>query len=162
DVYLRSASEFEAREVINEYGKAIKEMAAVNVFAGDFLLKNFGVTRLNRVVFYDYDEIGFLTDFNFRRIPEPKDPWEEMAAEPYYHVGPMDVFPEEFPRFLIGDDQHRAFLMQLHPDLFDIEFWQRVQGLHRSGKIVTVYPYRRRRAFRHLYGGEPRGAYFVE
>jgi isocitrate dehydrogenase kinase/phosphatase len=162
DVYLQKAPPEEAREAINEYGKAIKELAAANIFPGDMLLKNFGVTRLNRVVFYDYDEIGFLTEYNFRRIPEPKDPWEEMSAEPYYHVGPMDVFPEEFPNFLISNPLHRKFLMELHPDLFDVGFWQRVQQLHHEGKIMTVYPYRRRRAFRHAYGGEPRQPYFVD
>ncbi|PSR09757.1 MAG: bifunctional isocitrate dehydrogenase kinase/phosphatase, partial [Bacteroidetes bacterium] len=162
DVYLQKATPFEAREAINEYGKAIKEMAAVNIFPGDMLLKNFGVTRLQRVVFYDYDEIGFLTDYNFRRIPAPKDPWDDLAAEPYYYVGPRDVFPEEFPRFLVANETHLEYLMELHPDLFDVEFWQRVQALHREGKIATVYPYRRRRAFRHLYGGEPREPYFVD
>jgi isocitrate dehydrogenase kinase/phosphatase len=162
DVYLKTATPFEAREAINEYGKAIKEMAAANIFPGDMLLKNFGVTRLKRVVFYDYDEIGFLTDYNFRRIPEAQDPWEELSAEPYYHVGPMDVFPEEFPRFLVANPNHRKYLMELHPDLFEIDFWQRVQELHKAGKIATVYPYRRRKAFRHLYGGEPREPYFVD
>ncbi|MEZ4987151.1 MAG: isocitrate dehydrogenase kinase/phosphatase-domain containing protein [Saprospiraceae bacterium] len=162
DVYLTKATDEEARDAINEYGKAIKELAAVNIFPGDMLLKNFGVTRLNRVVFYDYDEIGFLTDYHFRRIPEASDPWEELSSEPYYHVGPMDVFPEEFPRFLIANPQHRRYLMELHPDLFDIDFWQRVQQLHRDGKIPSVYPYRRRKAFRHLYGGEPREPYFVD
>jgi isocitrate dehydrogenase kinase/phosphatase len=162
DVYLLKANDHEAREAINEYGKAIKEMAAVNIFPGDMLLKNFGVTRLKRVVFYDYDEIGFLTDYKFRSIPAPRDPWDEMAAEPYYHVGPNDVFPEEFPRFLVANEQHRKFLMELHPDLFTPDFWQRVQELHRRDEIATVYPYRRRRAFRHLYGGEPREAYFVD
>lgn len=162
DVYLQTARDEEAREAINEYGKAIKEMAAVNIFPGDMLLKNFGVTRLGRVVFYDYDEIGFLTDYNFRQIPPPRNEWEELASEPYYHVGHNDVFPEEFPRFLIADPAQRALLNELHPDLFTAAFWQRVQQLHHEGRVVTVYPYRRRRAFQHLYGGEPRQPYFME
>jgi len=162
DVYLQAAGPQEAREAINEYGKAIKEMAAVNIFPGDMLLKNFGVTRLRRVVFYDYDEIGFLTDYKFRRIPPPRDPWDELSAEPYYHVGPNDIFPEEFQRFLVANEEHRQYLMELHPDLFAPDFWQRVQDLHRKGELATVYPYRRRRAFRHRYGGEPRDPYFVD
>ncbi|MEL6657694.1 MAG: bifunctional isocitrate dehydrogenase kinase/phosphatase [Bacteroidota bacterium] len=161
DVYLKTASTTEAREIINEYGKAIKEMAAVNIFPGDMLLKNFGVTRLRRVVFYDYDEIGFLTDYKFRRIPPPLDPWDELSAEPSYHVGTHDIFPEEFPRFLIADEVNRAYLLELHPDLFAPDFWKRVQEMHHRGELVTVYPYRRRRAFRHRYGGEPREPYFV-
>jgi isocitrate dehydrogenase kinase/phosphatase len=161
DVYLRTADPEEVRDAINEYGKAIKEMAAVNIFPGDMLLKNFGVTRLGRVVFYDYDEIGFLTDYNFRRIPEPRNEWEEMSGEPYYHVGPNDVFPEEFLRFLIADPEQRRLLLELHGDLFEVEFWHRVQALHRANKVVTVYPYRRRHAFKHMYGGEPRLPYFV-
>lgn len=162
NIFLEKAEPEEAREVINEYGKAIKEMAAVNIFPGDMLLKNFGVTRLQRVVFYDYDEIGFLTDYKFRRIPPPRDIYDEMSSEPYYSVGPMDVFPEEWPRFLIGDPEHRKYLFELHPDLFDTPFWHRVQERLRQGEIMNVYPYRRRRAFRHLYGGEERPPYFME
>lgn len=162
DVYLDQANESEAREAINEYGKAIKEMAAVNIFPGDMLLKNFGVTRLKRVVFYDYDEIGFLSEYKFRRIPPPRDYLDELSSEPYYYVGPNDVFPEEFLSFLVTNKQHRDFLLELHPDLFTPDFWQRVQELHERGEIATVYPYRRRRAFRHLYGGEPREPYFVD
>lgn len=162
DVYLQNAASEEAREAINEYGKAIKEMAAVNIFPGDMLLKNFGVTRLRRVVFYDYDEIGFLTDYKFRRIPPPLDPWDELSAEPSFHVGVNDIFPEEFPRFLVANEEHRSYLLELHPDLFTPDFWKRVQDLHKRGEIATVYPYRRRRAFRHRYGGEPREPYFVD
>lgn len=162
NLFLEKAGPEEAREVINEYGKAIKEMAAVNIFPGDMLLKNFGVTRLQRVVFYDYDEIGFLTDYKFRRIPPPRDIYEEMSSEPYYSVGPMDVFPEEWPRFLIGNPEHRKLLFELHPDLFDTPFWHRVQERLRRGEIMNVYPYRRRRAFRHLYGGEERPPYFMD
>ena len=162
NIFLDRATADEAREALNEYGKAIKEMAAVNIFPGDMLLKNFGVTRLRRVVFYDYDEIGYLTDYNFRRIPPPKDIYEEMSAEPYYSVGEMDVFPEEFPRFLVADPQHRKMLYELHEDLFDVEFWHRVQGRLQNGEIMNVYPYRRRKAFRHLYGGEERPPYFMD
>ncbi len=162
NIFLDRATTEEAREALNEYGKAIKEMAAVNIFPGDMLLKNFGVTRLRRVVFYDYDEIGFLTDYNFRRIPPPRDIYEEMSAEPYYSVGEMDVFPEEFPRFLVGNPTYRQMLYDLHEDLFDIVFWQRVQERLRNGDIMNVYPYRRRKAFRHLYGGEERPPYFMD
>ncbi|MBX2814610.1 MAG: bifunctional isocitrate dehydrogenase kinase/phosphatase [Saprospiraceae bacterium] len=142
NIYLEGANLTEAEEVIDEYGKAIKQMAAVNIFPGDMLLKNFGVTRLKRVVFYDYDEIGFLTDYNFRRIPEPRDEFEEMSSEPYYHVGPMDIFPEEFPRFLIGDPQIRAIFHRLHGDLYDVAFWRGMQKKLINGEIIDVFPYR--------------------
>ena len=142
NIYLETATIEEAEEVINEYGNAIKQMAAVNIFPGDMLLKNFGVTRLKRVVFYDYDEIGFLTDHIFRRIPEPRDEYEEMSAEPYYHVGPMDIFPEEFPRFLIGNPEIRAIFHRLHGDLFDVGFWRDMQKRLKRGEIVDVFPYR--------------------
>jgi isocitrate dehydrogenase kinase/phosphatase len=162
NLYLEDATPEEARDAINEYGKAIKEMAAVNIFPGDMLLKNFGVTRLGRVVFYDYDEIGFLTDYHFRRIPPPRDHFDELSSEPYYSVGEWDVFPEEFPKFLVGNPQHRQWMMELHGDLFDVRFWQHLQERLRNGELVKVFPYRRRLAFRYCYGGEERPPYFME
>ena len=92
---------------IREYGKAIKQMAAANIFPGDLLFKNFGVTRFGRVVFYDYDEIAYMTDCTFRRMPAPRTPEDELSAEPWYPVGANDVFPEEFAAFLLGDPRVR-------------------------------------------------------
>ena len=83
-----------------DYGRAIKDLAASNIFPGDILTKNFGVTRHGRVVFYDYDELCFLTDCNFRDMPQPTTPEQEMAAEPWFWVRENDIFPEEFPQFL--------------------------------------------------------------
>ncbi|MCB0571438.1 MAG: bifunctional isocitrate dehydrogenase kinase/phosphatase [Phaeodactylibacter sp.] len=152
NLYLEKAAPEEAEEVINEYGKAIKQLAAVNIFPGDMLLKNFGVTRLKRVVFYDYDEIGFLTDYNFRRIPEPRDYDEELSSEPFYSVGPDDVFPEEFPRFLIGRQDIRDIFYRLHKDLYDVKFWRDVQERLRKGEIFDVFPYRQRLRFKKRFG----------
>lgn len=152
NIYLEDATIEEAEEVINEYGKAIKEMAAVNIFPGDMLLKNFGVTRLKRVVFYDYDEIGFLTDYNFRVIPEARDYEDEMSAAPWYSVGHMDVFPEEFPRFLIGRKEVRDIFLRLHGDLFSPGFWIKTQERLRNRELVGVFPYRQKLRFRRKYG----------
>jgi len=151
NLYLEDANLEEAEEAINEYGKAIKEMAAVNIFPGDMLLKNFGVTRLKRVVFYDYDEIGFLTDYKFRVIPEARDYEDEMSADPWYSVGPMDVFPEEFPRFLIGRREIRAIFLRLHGDLFTPTFWIKTQERLKRGELVGVFPYHQNLRFRRKY-----------
>ncbi|MCB0582691.1 MAG: bifunctional isocitrate dehydrogenase kinase/phosphatase [Phaeodactylibacter sp.] len=151
NLYLETATPDQAEDVINEYGKAIKQLAAVNIFPGDMLLKNFGVTRLKRVVFYDYDEIGFLTDYNFRRIPEPRDYYDELSSEPWYSVGPNDVFPEEFPRFLIGRQDIREIFYKLHGDLYDVTFWRKVQERLRNGEIFDVFPYRQRLRFKKLF-----------
>ena len=153
NIYLDKASKEEAREVINEYGKAIKQLAAVNIFPGDMLLKNFGVTRLNRVVFYDYDEIGFLTDYNFRRIPEPRDYMDELSSEPWYSVGENDIFPEEFPRFLIGRSEIKELFFEMHGNLFDVAFWINVQKMLKRGEIVDVFPYRKRLRFKKQFAG---------
>ena len=152
NIYLEDATEKEAREVIDEYGNAIKELAAVNIFPGDMLLKNFGVTRLKRVVFYDYDEIGFLTDYNFRRIPEARDDFDEFSREPYFHVSPNDIFPEEFTRFLIGDKKIRKIFLELHGDLFDIVFWRDMQERLKRGEVIDVYPYNESLRFVNLFG----------
>ncbi len=151
NLFLEKANPQEAEEVINEYGKAIKQLAAVNIFPGDMLLKNFGVTRLKRVVFYDYDEIGFLTDYNFRVIPEPRDEYEEMSATPYFHVGPNDIFPEEFPRFLIGRKDIREIFYRLHGNLYEVKFWKKMQAKLKEGAILDVFPYRRRLRFENVY-----------
>lgn len=151
NLYLEKATLEEAEEVINEYGKAIKQMAAVNIFPGDMLLKNFGVTRLKRVVFYDYDEIGFLSDYNFRVIPPARDIEQEMSGEPWYSVGPNDVFPEEFPRFLIGRREIREIFERLHGDLFTARYWIGVQQMLKREELVDVYPYRQRLRFSKIY-----------
>lgn len=146
NIYLEHASEQQTHEVLEDYGLAIKQLAAANIFPGDMLLKNFGVTRHGRVVFYDYDEICFLTEVNFRHIPEARYPEEEMASEPWYSVGPNDVFPEEFPRFLFADVQQRRLFAKLHGELYDANYWKELQQAIREGKVIDVFPYRRQRA----------------
>ncbi len=148
NIYLDNCTDDEAEEAVGEYGNAIKQLAAANIFPGDMLLKNFGVTRHKRVVFYDYDEISFLTECNFRRIPEARDHYQEMSAEAWYSVGPDDVFPEEFRKFLIGHSNIRQMFYKLHGDIFDVKFWIDMQKRIRNGEVVDVFPYRRRRRFR--------------
>jgi len=152
DIYLQTATMEEAAEAIADYGRAIKDMAAVNIFPGDMLLKNFGLTRLNRVVFYDYDEIVFLTDCVFRKIPEARDYDDEWSSEPWYSVGQNDIFPEEFSRFLIGREDVRKMFLEKHADLYDVAYWQNVQDRLRKGEIVTVFPYRKRLRFKNQFG----------
>ena len=129
------------RQALHEYGYAIKELAGAGIFPGDMLLKNFGVTRHNRVVFYDYDEIAYMVECNFRRIPPPRSIEDEMSDEPYYSVGPHDVFPEQFARFLVSDPQARAIFLERHADLMDPEFWSGKQARIRAGIQEDVYPY---------------------
>ena len=143
NIYLETASEAQTREALMDYGLAIKQLAAANIFPGDMLLKNFGVTRHGRVVFYDYDEISYLTEVNFRHIPEAQYPEQEMASEPWYSVGPHDVFPEEFPVFLFADIQLRRMFSQMHGELFDADYWKGLQQQILEGKVIDVYPYHR-------------------
>ncbi|PKM05207.1 MAG: bifunctional isocitrate dehydrogenase kinase/phosphatase [Gammaproteobacteria bacterium HGW-Gammaproteobacteria-6] len=143
NIYLENASETQTREALVDYGNAIKELAAANIFPGDMLLKNFGVTRHGRVVFYDYDEISYLTEVNFREIPEAMYPEQEMASEPWYSVGPNDVFPEEFPVFLFADIRHRKLFASLHGNIFEASFWKGLQDRIRAGQMIDVFPYRR-------------------
>lgn len=154
NMYLETAAADEAKHAMNEYGKAIKQLAAVNIFPGDMLLKNFGVTRLNRVVFYDYDEIELLIDINFRKIPEPRNHYEEFSSEPYYHIGINDVFPEEFGRFLVGDRTIRKIFDDLHGDLFETDFWHETQERLRKGEIIDVFPYGENMRFCHYLGND--------
>jgi isocitrate dehydrogenase kinase/phosphatase len=124
-----------------EYGNAIRELAIANIFPGDMLWKNFGVTRYGRVVFYDYDEIEYMTDCNFRRIPLAPNEEAEMSGEPWYSVGRNDIFPEEFASFLLTSPKIRAAFMKHHADLLDAGFWQRAQEDIRGGAIRDFFPY---------------------
>jgi isocitrate dehydrogenase kinase/phosphatase len=148
DLFLGSASESQARAAIAEYGNAIRELASANIFAGDLLLKNFGVTRYGRVVFYDYDELGYLTEFKFRSFPKPRDLEDEMSAEPWYSVGPSDVFPEQFPTFLFSDPKHREIFMELNGELAHPRFWIEAQERCRRDEQTDIFPYSERLRFR--------------
>ncbi|ELX11538.1 isocitrate dehydrogenase kinase/phosphatase AceK [Janthinobacterium sp. HH01] len=124
-----------------EYGNAIKELVAANIFPGDMLYKNFGVTRHQRVVFYDYDEIEYITDCNFRVIPEARTEEEEMASEPWYPIGKYDVFPEQFGRFLLGNAKIRKYFMKHHSDLLTQAWWQARKQRILDGYVEDVFPY---------------------
>jgi len=147
NLYIEDADPQALREVLDEYGNAIKQLSAANIFPGDMLLKNFGVTRHGRVVFYDYDEICYLTDVNFRAIPEPTTPEQELAAEVWYTVGPNDVFPEEFRRFLFGKPGIKRLFTGMHGELFDPDYWRGLQAAIRDGQVMDVFPYRRKKRF---------------
>lgn len=141
NIYLEQADDEQTEHVVREYGDAIREMATANIFPGDMLWKNFGVTRYGRVVFYDYDEIEYMTDCNFRCIPPAPYPEMEMASEPWYSVGPRDVFPEEFATFLLGKPSIRKAFVKHHRDLLDARFWQDAQERLRKGHVEDFFPY---------------------
>jgi isocitrate dehydrogenase kinase/phosphatase len=143
NIYLQHASDAELAHAIREYGEAIKELIAANIFPGDMLYKNFGVTRLNRVVFYDYDEIEYMTDCTFRSIPQARSGEDELAGEVWYHVGKHDVFPEQFEPFLLGDPRIRAAFMKYHADLLTPAYWQQVKQRLLGGEMADVFPYPR-------------------
>ncbi len=141
NLFLDEAAADQARAAVVDYGNAIKELCSVNIFPGDMLFKNFGVTRGGRVVFYDYDEIVYMTECNFRRIPPPRTPEDEMAAEPWYPVGQNDIFPEEFAPFLLSGKVVRQAFLEHHSDLLDVGFWNETKQRIEEGFIEDVYPY---------------------
>ena len=147
DTALRRADEQLNRAVV-EYGNAIKDLVAANIFPGDMLWKNFGITRHGKVVFYDYDEIEYITDCNFRKVPEPRNEEEEMSGEVWYSVGPHDVFPETFAPFLLGNPMVRKVFMAHHADLLDAGFWQSHKARIQAGHVFDVYPYEQDKRFR--------------
>ena len=124
-----------------EYGNAIKELVAANIFPGDMLYKNFGVTRHKRVVFYDYDEIETVTDCHFRAIPAARNEEDELSAEPWYAIGKHDVFPEQFGSFLLGHAKIRKYFLLHHADLLTPAWWQARQRRILDGHIEDVFPY---------------------
>lgn len=140
DVHIRGVSPVAAIPAVMDYGKAIKDLAASDVFPGDLLLKNFGVTRHGRVVFYDYDELTRMSECVFRRLPEP-DPFDDLAELPAQGVGPNDLFPEEFRSFLGLPQPLRRIFEDQHGDLFSVDYWRRTQERLARGDIIEVLPY---------------------
>lgn len=151
NIYLDQATDAQVEHAVREYGNAIRELATANIFPGDMLWKNFGITRYGRVVFYDYDEIEYMTDCKFRRIPPAPYPEMEMSGEPWYSAGPLDVFPEEFATFLLGSPRIRKAFIKYHRDLLDPAFWQTAQERIRNGHVEDFFPYPTELRFRNLF-----------
>ena len=148
NIYLETANDEQLERVVKDYGNAIKQLAGANIFPGDFLYKNFGVTQLGRVVFYDYDEISYMTECNFRKIPPPRFPEDEFRSEPWYSIEPNDVFPEEFGTFLLTNPKIRKIFMKHHKDLLSPAYWQKKQDNIRNGIYEDVFPYSESLRFR--------------
>ena len=149
NIYIQEASPEQISQAVVEYGNAIKDLVAANIFPGDMLWKNFGVMRHGKVVFYDYDEIEYITDCQFRRVPAPRNEEEEMSGEVWYTVGPKDVFPETFGPFLLGNAKVREVFMKHHADLLDASFWQEHKERILAGHVHDVFPYDASKRFEH-------------
>lgn len=141
NLYLRGAGAAAAEQVALDYGQCIRDLAYTNIFPGDLLLKNFGVTRHGRVIFYDYDELCLVTDCHFRDVPQPANPEDEMRAEPWFYVGEHDIFPETFIDFVGFDVPVRASLVRTHGEIFTAKFWRQVQRRLLDGEVLEVLPY---------------------
>ncbi|BAX58949.1 MULTISPECIES: bifunctional isocitrate dehydrogenase kinase/phosphatase [Burkholderia cepacia complex] len=141
NLYLQNGTDADIEHGVKEYGNAVKELMKANIFPGDMLYKNFGVTRHGRVVFYDYDEIEYLTDCNVRRVPPPRNEEDELSGEPWYTVGPHDIFPETYGPFLLGDPRVRGVFMKHHADFFDPALWQASKDKLLQGELPDFYPY---------------------
>ncbi|HEK0313100.1 bifunctional isocitrate dehydrogenase kinase/phosphatase [Proteus mirabilis] len=147
NIYMEQCDDKQLKAVVEDYGQALKELIAANIFPGDMLFKNFGVTRHHRVIFYDYDEISYMTDMNFRAIPPARYPEDELASEPWYSVAENDVFPEEFRYFLCCDKQVCHYFEAQHRDLLSPEYWQQQQQRIKQGYIEDVYAYPQSKRF---------------
>jgi isocitrate dehydrogenase kinase/phosphatase len=141
DLYLQDATDDQSEAAAIEYGQAIKDLALSNIFAGDLLLKNFGVSRHGRVIFYDYDELCLVTDCNFRRMPQPRDDIDEMRSGAWFYVGPHDIFPEQFVDFLGFKPHAKQAFLEHHADLLTPEYWTDLKHRHEAGEIFEVLPY---------------------
>lgn len=141
NLYLRASSPAAAGQAALDYGQCIRDLAYTNIFPGDLLLKNFGVTRHGRVIFYDYDELCLVTDCRFRDLPQAASLEDEMRGEPWFYVGEHDVFPETFINFVGFDEAQRAALLRTHGEIFTARFWRQVQRRLQDGEVLEVLPY---------------------
>jgi isocitrate dehydrogenase kinase/phosphatase len=148
NLYLQEVDHTAAVAAILDYGQAIKDLAVADIFPGDLLLKNFGVSRHGRVIFYDYDELAMLAECRFRRLPEPSSLEDELSAEPWFSVGEQDVFPEEFAPFLVPEGPLRDAFLSAHSDLLDPDWWRATQERNRAGEMADTFPYARSRRLR--------------
>lgn len=153
NIYLDHADATLLEASVISYGNAIKEMIAANIFPGDMLLKNFGVTRHGRVIFYDYDEICHLTDVKIRAMPQARSTEEELSSEPWFHVGEDDFFPEQFEHFVINHPKVRKQFLVHHPELLQPAYWKQVQRDIVEHKRHDVFPYNINRRFLNRYPG---------
>jgi isocitrate dehydrogenase kinase/phosphatase len=151
NLYLMHANDAELDHAMQEYGNAIKDLAGANIFPGDMLYKNFGVTRLERIVFYDYDEIEYITDCNFRAVPPARNDEDELSSEPWYGVDKRDMFPEEWGPYLLGDPRIRAAFLKYHADLLTPDFWNTRKERIAQGRLEDVFPYPQQRRFARRY-----------
>jgi isocitrate dehydrogenase kinase/phosphatase len=155
DLYLREAGPEAARDAVVDYGQVLRDLAATNIFPGDMLLKNFGVSRHGRLIFYDYDELAPLSECRFRELPHSSDDGDELAGEPWYYVGERDIFPEEFRTFLgLSGDLLQTFLAH-HEELLGVSFWHRMQDVHARGEVLDIFPYKAARRLRRDDGDRP-------
>ncbi len=154
NIYADTVGPEALEHAIDDYGKAIKDMIASNIFPGDMLLKNFGVTRQKRVVFYDYDEIVPLDQIRVRRIPPARTPEQEMATEPWYRVEKNDFFPEQFEHFVISHPQIREYFLKHHADLLDPAYWQSVLERINSDQRADIFPYSQQNRFINKTAGQ--------
>ncbi len=145
NLFVRESPHSAAREAIVDYGQAVKDMAATNIFPGDLLLKNFGVSRHGRVIFYDYDELCRITDCNFRDLPIAREPEQEWGSEPWFYVGKNDVFPQEFLPFLGLPEDLRKIFLERHGELLGADYWRGVKARHEAGEVLDIFPYRNER-----------------
>ncbi len=141
DLYLREMPTDQARAAVIDYGRAIKDLCAANIFPGDLFTKNFGVTRHGSVVFYDYDELALLEDMNFREIPQARSYDDEMSDQPWFSIGVDDVFPEEFRTFFRFPDAVSDAFFEHHGDLCTAEAWRAFQHRHRETALPEFFPY---------------------
>ncbi|WP_102797966.1 bifunctional isocitrate dehydrogenase kinase/phosphatase [Bowmanella denitrificans] len=137
-------------DAIEDLGQCIKQIAAANIFPGDMLHKNFGITRHGRVIFYDYDEVCYMHQRIFRALPKSDDPY----ALDTLSVAPDDVFPEQFEHFIVGKRHLKALLKQKHPELMDPAWWRTIQHEMAGGLIKDVLPYPQQQRFKSRYGGK--------
>lgn len=149
DIYLHGADDARIAHGIQEFGQALRDLAAANIFPGDLLPKNFGVSPYGRVLFYDYDEVCYLTECNFRPLHDSSDLDDEIRAEPWFSVGPNDVFPEEFPRFLFSNPKARQLFSQQYSELLSPAFWVDMQNKIREGTEPETWPYPDKIRFRY-------------
>ena len=142
-VYLETSSQAESEAAVINLGHCIKNNMAANIFNKDLDARNYGVGVFGGVYLFDYDALEKFTEVKIRTNQNQFE-GEEEIPEWFFEDGVV-FLPEEIESGLrIPSRSLRRLFREVHGDLLQVGYYERIQDELRVGKVpsVRVYPER--------------------
>ena len=142
-VYLENSSQAESEAAIINLGHCIKNNMAANIFNKDLDARNYGVGVFGGVYLFDYDALEQFTEVKIRTNQNQFE-GEEDIPEWFFEDGVI-FLPEEIESGLrIPNRSLRQLFREVHGDLLQVDYYERIQDELGVGKVpsVRVYPER--------------------